>query len=107
MVNLGLRYLRPLLLVTLSTMQLEATEKYWVAREAEFIVVGTFHKQFEFPWFDGWRVTGSIQIEQTLYGNGLPERLNANSVCECCEGRRRWWPGPSKIYPEPFSERGV
>jgi len=49
--------------------QLNATEKYWVAYEATLIVVGSVHPSLTVPWFDGWHVTGTIVVDEVLYGH--------------------------------------
>ena len=67
------------LLTALSTPS-NAGEKYWIANQAKWIVVGTFHKSSEFPWFDGWRVNGAITIDETLYGTNAPLTISATMV---------------------------
>ncbi len=55
-----------LFLITTST--LNATEKYWIVHEASLIVVGTLHPYPMFPWFDGWHLNGTIDVDEVLFG---------------------------------------
>ena len=48
---------------------LNTTEKYWIAHEAELIVVGTLRPRPPFPWFDGWHITGTIDVDEVLLGS--------------------------------------
>jgi hypothetical protein len=46
---------------------MRGTGKYSVARGAKLIVVGKFLHGWTVPWFDGWHVTGMIDVEEALY----------------------------------------
>jgi hypothetical protein len=35
---------------------------------ADAVVVGTLHRDFKFPWFDGWNERGHIEVERVLKG---------------------------------------
>jgi hypothetical protein len=59
----------------MATGTLGATEKYWGAHEASLIVVGTLHPYPIFPWFDGWHATGTIEVEEVLFGNKPPDHI--------------------------------
>ena|SRR5215472_14041603 len=85
---------------------LRATEKHWIAHEAQAIVVGTLHPSPTFPWFDGWHVTGVIEVDEVLYGDHSIHRMNFRLVCpwESC-ARWPWWPPPR--YFGPFLQRGL
>jgi hypothetical protein len=50
---------------------LGATEKHWIAHEAQVIVVGTFEPSPTFLWFDGWHINGVITIDEVLYGDQM------------------------------------
>ena len=70
-----------------------ATEKYWAVHEADLIVVGTIHQGATFPWFDGWHVWGSIDVDATLFGPRVPRQIAYRFVCrwdQLC----RCWPPP-------------
>jgi hypothetical protein len=80
---------------------LEATEKYWIGHEAEVIFVGTFHPNPTYLWFDGWYLTGFIEVDQILYGEHLPHWVELRFDCtwkRYCQ----WWPPPR--YPELASK---
>src|SRR5947207_9261352 len=74
--------------------QLNATEKYWAAHEATLIVVGRMHPGSTFPWFDGWHVTGTLVVDEILYGHVSAREIPFRFICN-----RLWsyWP------PPPFS----
>lgn len=81
-----------------------ATEKHWIAHEADAIVVGTLTTSPTFPWVDGWHINGVIRVDETLYGGRLPSRMNFRLVCrwdEMC----RWWPPP--VLTPIFKEKGL
>ena len=71
----------------------QATEKYWIAHEASLIVVGTFRQGRTYPWIDGWRVEGTIEVNEILYGPQVPRQIEYRFVCRwtlCAViGRRR------------------
>ena len=37
-------------------------------RNADVVLVGTLHRDFKFPWLDGWNERGHIQVERLLKG---------------------------------------
>jgi hypothetical protein len=77
----------------LTACPLRAVEKYWIAHEAQLIVVGTYRPGFTFPWFDGWHLTGTIDIDEVLYGPSLTGRLNYRFVSKW-DCTRPYWPPP-------------
>lgn len=81
-----------------------ATEKHWIAHDAEAIVVGTLTASSTFPWMDGWQIDGVIRVDKTLYGNRLPSQMNFRFVCRW-DAVCRWWPPPG-LAPM-FKERGL
>jgi hypothetical protein len=58
-----------------TTGTLNATEKYWIVHEARLIVVGTLHPYPIFPWFDGWHLDGTIEVEEVLFGTKPPRPI--------------------------------
>jgi hypothetical protein len=58
-----------------------AVEKYWIAHEASLIVVGTLHPNPTFPWFDGWHFTGTIDVDEVLFGPRPPAQIDYRFVC--------------------------
>jgi hypothetical protein len=80
-----------------------ATEKHWIAHEAEAIVVGKLTASSIFPWVDGWHINGLIRVDDTLYGDRLPGQINFHFVCRW-DAMCRWWPPPG--LPPMFKERG-
>jgi hypothetical protein len=82
---------------------LRATEKHWIAHEAQAIVVGTFEPNPTFPWFDGWHVSGVITVDEVLYGNHLPREIIFRFACRwnLCQ----WWPPPH--YPAFALQKGL
>ena len=51
-------------------------------------MVGTFRRGWTFPWFDGWHVTGMIDVEEALYGRPPAKRIAYRFVCNCSCGYR-------------------
>ena len=58
-----------------------ASEKYWIARDAQLVVVGTVHQEWAVPWIDGWHISGTIQVNEMLYGPRVGERIQYRFVC--------------------------
>ena len=81
-----------------------ATEKHWIAHEAEAIVVGTLTASPTFPWIDGWHINGVIRVNETLYGDRLPGQINFRFVCRW-DSMCRGWPPP--VLPPTYKERGL
>lgn len=66
-----------------------AAERYQIAREADLVVTGKLSGARWWPWFGGWRLTGELVVNETLWGQppnarNLPYRF----VCSCCP----FWP---------------
>lgn len=82
--------------------QSSAIEKYWAAHEATLIVVGTMHPGPTFPWFDGWHLTGTIAVDEVLYGHLASREIKFRLVCNCpCD------PWPPLRLPRQFMEKGL
>jgi hypothetical protein len=71
-----------------SVMPVEATEKYWIAHEAQLIVVGTFHPGHGFWWLDGWHETGTITVNEVLYGRPPAGQIEFRLTIRCYNP---WW----------------
>jgi len=56
-------------------------EKYWIAHQASLIVLGTLRPNPTFPWFDGWHITGTIDVDEVLFGPRPPAHIDYRSVC--------------------------
>ncbi len=80
-----------------------ATEKYWIAHEAQVIIVGRFHEQWTYPWFDGWHVAGTLDVDKVLFGASVSKRINYRLVCRWA--RCRTWPPPR--IAEWFGDYGI
>jgi hypothetical protein len=79
-----------------------ATEKYWIAHQAELIVIGTFHRGILYPWYDGWHQTGTISVNEVLYGHRTADRVNFHFVYT---HRASWWPPPR--FFDQYVEKGL
>ena len=88
-----LRFSRLILVVLFVTVSACAVEKYWIADEATLIVVGTLHPHPTFPWFDGWHLTGTIDVDEVLIGARPPGRIAFEYVCGYSWCRN--WPPPA------------
>lgn len=74
---------------------LAAIEKHWVAHQVELILVGTLKQQIPFPWLDGWRVSGTITVDEVLFGTVRPHRIQFRLLC-------KWeWTRPPGNPPSP------
>jgi hypothetical protein len=91
------------ILLMLAGASLHGVEKHVIAQAAETVLVGTFKTNLTFPWFDGWHLTGSVDVDEVLYGPPMPLQIELKFVCEwpSC----RWWPPPQ--FPKEFSVRGL
>ena len=82
-----------------------ATEKYWIAHEAQLIVVGTFQPARGFWWLDGWHETGTISVDEVLYGQGLSGKIHFRLTIRCyMPWWNRWRPGH---FMSQFPDRGI
>ena len=93
-----------LLLFTLAPTGLTGTERYWIAHEAELIVVGKMSPGATLPWFDGWHLNGTIEVEEVLHGTRPPRRIEYRYLCAWglnCQS----WP-PPKLSGK-FTEKGL
>ena len=86
--------------VSSTTPQVGAEEKYWIAREADLVVIGTVHQGATFPWIDGWHVSGTVEIAETLYGPRVPRVIEYRFLCRW-NALCRSWPPPrfARISP--------
>jgi hypothetical protein len=71
------------LILLLVPQFLLGVEKYWVAHEAELIVVGHFHPGLRFPWFTGYYLSGTISIEEVLYGHVTASPVRYQTFIPC------------------------
>lgn len=92
-------------LFLLTTCALNATEKYSIVRSARLIVVGTLHSYPIFPWFDGWRLSGTIEVDEVLFGTKPPGPIGYRWTCEysMCNDLRTIVKG----LPTIFKEKGI
>jgi len=92
-----------LLLGGSSAFHLDGIEKHWIAHEAQVIVIGTFKPNPTYPWFDGWHLTGTINVNEVLYGPQMPHQIRFRLICEWSTCQR--WPPPS--YPSDALVQGL
>jgi hypothetical protein len=76
-----------------------ATERSWLIHEADLIVVGKLHPNATLPWFDGWHLSGRVEVEEVLFGP-----RNESSINYRYPGPSSWkypfWPPPH--FPDEF-----
>jgi len=69
---------------------LVATEKYWIARNAQLVVVGRLKGASAVLRDDGWHITGTIAKEEVLFGpTGQKTDIAYHFACSCCPRSRR------------------
>jgi hypothetical protein len=86
-----LRKCRSLLLAFfLASVSMGGTERHWIAHEAPLIVVGTLRIRLTYPWFDGWHITGTIAVEQVLYGPRTDPQIEYEYVCRWAVCNEYW-----------------
>ncbi|QOY86907.1 hypothetical protein [Paludibaculum fermentans] len=80
-----------------------ATEKYWIASQAQLIVVATYSQGWTYPWLDGWHVSGSLKVDEILYGSTVERQIRYQFTCgwAVCQT----WPPPR--IGQLFGEKGV
>jgi hypothetical protein len=83
---------------------LGATEKHWIAHEAQVIVVGTFNPSPTSLWFDSWHINGVIEIDEVVYGGQLPRQISFQFECRW-KNHCQWWPPPQ--YPAFTLQKGL
>jgi hypothetical protein len=82
-----------------------ATEKYWIAHNAQLIVAGTFQPGRGFWWLDGWHETGTMSVDEVLYGRVPAGQLNFRLTIRCAfPWWNRWWPSH---FMNQFTDRGL
>jgi hypothetical protein len=82
-----------------------ATEKYWIAHEAQLIVVGSFQLGRGFWWLDGWHETGTITLNEVLYGRARAGQINFRLTIRCyMPWWNRWRPSH---FMNQFTDRGL
>ena len=87
------------------TLPADATEKYWIAHEAQLVVVGTLHAGSGYWWLDGWHETGTISVDEVIYGHGPSNRISFRFTGSCyMRWWHRWWPTHSMTQ---LTERGL
>jgi hypothetical protein len=92
-------------LLIMTTGALNATEKYWIVHEASLVVVGTLHPYPMFPWFDGWHINGTIDVDEVLFGNKPAGSIPYRGTCKystCSD-----WRGFLSRLPPYLKERGM
>jgi hypothetical protein len=57
-------------------------EKHWIAHEASLIVVGTLHPNVTVPWLDGCHFTGTIDVDEVLFGPHPAAHIDYRFVCQ-------------------------
>jgi hypothetical protein len=83
----------------------EATEKYWIAHEAQLIVVGTLHPGRGFWWTDGWHETGTITVNEVLHGQAPSNQIDFRLTIRCYSPWwNRWRP---THFLDQFSDRSL
>ena len=83
----------------------EATEKYWIAHEAQLIVVGKFLPGRGFWWTDGWHETGTITVNEVLYGQPPSNQIAFRLTIRCYSPWwNRWLP---THFMNQFSDRSL
>ncbi|MFN7998010.1 MAG: hypothetical protein U0Q18_30600 [Bryobacteraceae bacterium] len=91
--------------LTCTAIPAAATEKYWIAHEAQLIVVGTFHPGRGFWWLDGWHETGTITVTEVLYGRAPAEQIQFRLTIRCyMPWWNRWRPWH---FMNQFTDRGL
>ena len=61
-----------------------ATEKYTIARYTDIAVVGKFSDVRTARHFHGWRLTGNLIVEESLYGS-IPQGTRLYYEFDCLE----------------------
>jgi hypothetical protein len=77
-----------LILFSYTVSSAAATEKYSIAHEAELIVIGTFQPGRGFWWLDGWHETGTITVNEVLYGRPPAGPIDFRLTIRCYSP---WW----------------
>ena len=83
-------------LTLVESVSATTTDPYWIAREAQLIVVGKLHPMHSYLWFDGWHMGGTIQVKETLFGRAPAATLEFHEVRKFAAGYY-WWIPPK--YP--------
>ena len=83
-----------------------------MVQDADLILVGTFQPKISYPWFDGFRMGGTITAQEVLYGSAPRPTLELRYLDQC-----NWTRGPVtcdirawfsiKTYPDTFREPGL
>jgi hypothetical protein len=80
-----------------------ATEKYWIAHEAQLVIIGTYHHRWAYPWFDGWHLSGRLDVDEVLFGR-VAHQIDYQLICRWNAACRRW---PAPRMAEWFGDKGI
>jgi len=68
----------------------ESSEKYWIAKNADAVIIGQLREVSAVRITGGWRFRGTLVVEEVLFGPVIPLREIAYSfTCSCCPTSRR------------------
>jgi hypothetical protein len=87
----------------LTASRARSEEKHWIAHEASLIVVGTLHPHITFPWLDGWHFTGTIDVDEVLFGSRPGAHIDYRFVCKYAWCRT----GPLPSFPSFYRAKGI
>lgn len=84
-----MRFERALTVIAALLVSAEAMERHWPVAKAELIVIGAFHPNRAMPWFDGWHVSGAIEVNEVLWGPANAQTTiqmaYVDPWCQTCE----------------------
>jgi hypothetical protein len=79
-------------------LPLRAREKWSLIPGSDAIVCGRIERFWRVPWFDGWHMWGTIQVERVLKGRVREgDRLSYRFRCDHCDLRGMW-----DIHPDLY-----
>jgi hypothetical protein len=87
-----------------------AMERWWPAHEADLIMIGTLRSFHSYPWLDGWRFSGTIDVGEVLYGSAPQSSFEVRDlVCHWggvggCDVRAIW---NNRNFSEEFAHGPV
>jgi hypothetical protein len=75
-----------------------------MTREADLIVVGTMHPNASLPWFDGWHMSGTVEVHEVVFGATTNSHIEYRFVCKFLSMCRHW---PPPRFTGSFLSKGL
>ncbi|MBL8215088.1 MAG: hypothetical protein JNK87_30495 [Bryobacterales bacterium] len=85
-----------------------AMERHASVAAGELIVIGAFHPNRAMPWFDGWHISGGIEVREVLWGPASAQTtIQMTYVDPWSDLRSRWDSTYGPRAPKEIRQPGI